>query len=437
MDSRDSAPNTDTETDRDTTTTTAEPAPETTDARSTATTIASTTTFRPTAATETVAANEGSTSKLAPADGEAGEQFGRSIAIQDDTALVGAPHDDVSGRSESGAVYWYERSGATWEARGKITSGEYEATDQFGWAVDIAGDWAFIGAIGHKGAVFVFTREDGGWRQQRKLTASDGNLGDNFGKALALDTDRAIIGAPQDADPFGTNGGAVYVFEKISGQWAEAGKLLPSEGNQRDLFGKSVAISGDVALVGAYGNEAGHDGNGGAAYVFRFETGTWEEIARIRPEAIASVDNFGRAVTVEDDRALISGLVEDDEGNRRDAAFIFERSGEGWRETAQLTPPTEDTTGDPGKSVALDGDRALLGAYMNDTAKGDRSGSTYVFERENGIWQRRASLVPADGDRGDYFGRALAAENGTAIVGAPLDEDPNGDEGGSAYVFNL
>ena len=145
----------------------------------------------------------------------------------------------------------------------------------FGWSLALLGDTALIGAPDHDapgkdndGAAYVFTRSAGVWSQQQMLTAPDGDFDDLFGDSVALSADRALVGAQCHAVGGVFNAGAAYVFTRSAGWWTQQQMLSAADGATDDQFGRAVALSGDTALMGApYRNTDGQV-NRGAAYVF-------------------------------------------------------------------------------------------------------------------------------------------------------------------------
>jgi hypothetical protein len=206
--------------------------------------------------------------KLMPADGDAGDRFGSGVALDGNTALIGASLDDANGAA-SGSAYVFTRTGDAWSERAKLLATDGKVGDLFGYSVALDGDKALIGAGGDDhngydtGSAYVFTRNGDVWTQQAKISAADGDNGDLFGRSVALHVDTAVIGAWQDQDN-GFRSGSAYVFTRSGSDWIEQVKLLAADGGVWDQFGYSVAVDGDIALIGAPGND-----DNGSAYVFR------------------------------------------------------------------------------------------------------------------------------------------------------------------------
>ena len=194
--------------------------------------------------------------KLLASDGAAGDVFGFEVAVSGDTAVVGAFRDDDKG-TESGSAYVFVRSGTTWTQQAKLLASDGAAGDEFGFSVAVSGDTAVVGAFRdddkgtESGSAYVFVRSGTTWTQQAKLLASDGRLFDIFGISIAVSGDTVVVGASFDDDN-GSASGSAYVFARSGTTWTQQAKLLASDGAFFDTFGTSVAVSGDTAVVGAF-----------------------------------------------------------------------------------------------------------------------------------------------------------------------------------------
>lgn len=278
-----------------------------------------------------------------------------------------------------------------------------------------------------------------------KFTAEDGDSNDALGAAVALDGTTAIIGAPADEDPNGDTSGSAYVFERSTGRWRQQAKLVATDGDADDSFGTSVGVADDTALVGAPGDEdptgsGSPSARAGSAYVFQRENGTCRQQAKLVATDRDSEDAFAASVAIVGNNALIGAPFDEDPNGRFDpgrgagSAYVFERSNDTWGQVDKLADD-DGTSGDAfGGTVAYDGDSVLIGAPGNEEPNGQHAGSAYIFERSSSGWNQQAKFAPTGGDAGDLFG-AVALDGPTALVGAPGDEHPNGDSSGSAYVF--
>jgi hypothetical protein len=228
-------------------------------------------------------------------------QFGCSVAIYDDYAIVGAFHEDA-GIVDSGVAYIFRRYQSTWLKETSITPGDRAAYDLFGYAVDIYGNFAIVGSyqedneVSNQGAAYIFQKDGANWTQMAKLTASDRGSSDNFGYAVSIFGDYAIIGTPYDDDN-GTNSGSAYIFHRDSTTWSESAKLTASDGRANDYFGFDVSIHNDIAIVGAYANDA-NTTDSGAAYIFQRNGATWTQIQKLTHNDPSASDYFGYQVDV-------------------------------------------------------------------------------------------------------------------------------------------
>ncbi|HRI71087.1 MAG TPA: FG-GAP repeat protein, partial [Polyangium sp.] len=251
--------------------------------------------------------------KLTSSDGAAQDDFGWAIALSGDTALIAARSDDIGGNGDQGAVYVFARNGTMWTEQTKLVASDGAANDYFGSSVALSGDTALIAAPGvdtgpnvDNGAVYVFARNGTTWTEQTKLVASDGNTRDFFGWSVALSDDTALIGA-SNVSVTGNNGqGSAYVFVRNGTTWTEQTKLIASDGAAGDRFGASVALSVDTALIGAYNTYAGTNIELGSAYVFVRNGATWTEQAELIASDRQKGDSFGRSLALSGDTAVIS-----------------------------------------------------------------------------------------------------------------------------------
>ena len=277
--------------------------------------------------------------------------------------------------------------------------------------------------------------------QSAKLTASDGGTLDQFGHAVGISGDTVVVGAK------GNNGfrGAVYVFEKPEGGWAnmtETAKLTASDAAASDVFGTSVAVSGDTVVVGAPG-DADYGYKSGSAYVFEKPLNGWSDMtqtAKLSAEYNAAYDDFGRSVAISGDTAVVGAAGDDIDYAGQGSAYIFVRPAGGWidmNQTARLTAADAAELDFLGAFVSISADTVVVGAPNVDITNGVTYydvGRAYVFAKPAGGWThmtQTARLTADDGAANDELGCSVAISGDTAVIGAW------GSDGyvGSAYVF--
>ena len=281
------------------------------------------------------------------------------------------------------------------------------------------------------GAAFVLglpptALADDVWLETAKLE-DPGAAGFGYGYGLALEGDTLVVGHTG----FGDGGGA-FVFERdVNGSWSVVQELTAPDGAVDDNFGDAVGLSGDMLVIGAWGDDDLGDYSG-SAYVFeRDGEGTWELTAKLKASDGDNPDRFGIAVALESDLLLVGAHTDNQQGFSSGSAYVFERDLDGqWVETAKLLAPGGGPNDLFGTAVAVSGETLLVGASENLTP-----GSAYVFERDpEGGWMPTAKLTQSDGDDNDDFGAGLAIDGDTIVVGAWLDDDL-GSNSGSLYVF--
>jgi hypothetical protein len=383
--------------------------------------------------------------QLTAGDGAIGDHFGYSVALAGNTALVGAPVDDVGAALNQGSAYVFTRSGASWSQQARLTAGDGAASDFFGTSVALAGDTALVGAylddVGaalNQGSAYVFTRSGTSWTQQARLTAGDGGAGDHFGYSVALAGDTALVGAYADGVGAAVNQGSAYVFTRSGANWSQQAQLTAGDGAASDLFAYSVALAGDTALVGAPADDVGTALNQGSAYVFTRSGTNWSRQGQLTAGDGAANDQFACAVALTGDTALVGAYLDAvGAALSQGSAYVFTRSGASWSQQAQLTAGDGATGDDFGYSVALAGDTALVGAYLDDVGAALNQGSAYVFTRSGTSWTQQAHLTAGDGSANDSFGYFVALVGDTALLGAYADDVGGAIEHGSAYAFLL
>jgi len=384
------------------------------------------------------------TQKITASDVAAGDQFGYSVAISGNTAIVGKP----TGGSSSGSAYIFEFVDSSWTQTAKLTSSDAGDGGAFGASVAISGDTVIVGDRGAdglfgSGAAYIFEKPISGWTtatETAKLTASDGAMGDQVGASVSISGDTAIVGAGNDDDA-GEDSGSAYIFVKPMSGWIDAtqtAKLTASDGASQDLFGSSVAISGDTAIVGAWKDGVGK----GSAYIFVKPMSGWidaTQTAKLTASDGISFDLFGLSVAISGDTAIVGSPFGDGADFDTGSAYIFVKPMSGWTtttETAELTA-SDGAVNNVFGSVSISGDTTIVGAE-GDAAL-SQFGAAYIFEKPISGWTtttETTKLTASDGALGDRFGSSVGISS-SAIVGAPLKDDLGSSDSGCAYIFNL
>ena len=384
-------------------------------------------------------------------DSDAGDNFGISAAIDDDQIVIGArfedssgPFADDSGAPDSGAVYVFQRSGGVWFSTGYFKSPNNDAGDQFGRSVAISGNLVVIGAMFEgsnatgvngngadnsapmSGAAYVYYKGVTGWNLEAYLKASNTDANDFFGYAVDISNDTIVVGAYfESSGSAGVNGdgtnnllpsaGAAYVFVRSGTTWNQQAYLKASDPDGQDHYGYAVSISHNTVAVGARSEDSGSTGvNGvqvdssapysGAVYVYVRSGTTWTQQAYVKPSNTGAVDQFGWSVSVLDDRMVVGAYLEDSS-----------QSG---------------VNGDGTNDLAVD------------------SGAAYVFERSGTTWWQTGYVKSTFAEAGDYFGYTVDLTADYLVIGATREDsagvgvngyvgDNSAAEAGAAYIYDL
>ena len=417
--------------------------------------------------------------KLSAKDRASSDNFGYSVAIDGEFAIVGAPYnsyDTIGSKSVSwaGAAYIFKLENNSWIQQAKIVANDRASNDNFGLSVAISGNKAIVGAyknstdvnnlntISASGSAYVFKFENNVWKQEAKLVAKDRGVNDLFGYSVGISNNYAIIGAYNDAeDSNGQNtlavSGSAYVFKFESNNWIEQTKVVPNDRALYDSFGFSVAIDGDNAIVASYKDDEDNNGsntlaNSGSAYIFSLVNNNWIQTAKLTASDRAANDLFGISVSISKNRAIVGSYQDDEDANnlnsKADAgsAYIYILENNLWRQEAKIVAKDRGIGDFFGISVAISNNQIIVSAVRDaDDSNGLNplvtAGSAYIFILENNSWVQKNKITPKDRGLNDYFGKSVAISGNNIIIGAfQEDEDINNtntkSNAGSAYIFN-
>jgi len=363
--------------------------------------------------------------KVTQTRGSIGDEFGISIAIDEDLVAVSAVEDHDDG-AISGSVYLFNRYQGSLLA--KLVPIDGAPNDQFGSSIDMDAGYIAVGAMFDddngiaSGSAYVFSAID--HTQISKLVAEDGTLFDGMGISISVSDGLVAVGAPGDDDR-GIESGSAYVFNAQSGE--QVVKLLAEDGDANDIFGNSIAIHQGVVVVGAAGN-GDLGSNAGAAYLFNANTGT--QLTKLLADDGAALDRFGSTVSIFDGIVAIGAPGDSDLGANSGSVYLFDVST--GNQLFKLLADDGDADDLFGSSVAVS-DLILAAGAKQDDVHGENSGSAYLFDVNTG--SQITKLVPPSGLEGDQFGQSIAVQDDIVAVGAHLT-DSDGENSGSAYVFD-
>jgi hypothetical protein len=427
-------------------------------------------------------------------------------AYGEDSGTTGANSTPDESAQDSGAAYVFVRNGTNWTQQAYLKAHQVNAGEWFGRSVAVSGDIVVVGAqyenssttgvnstpdenAPQAGAAYVFVRSGTNWAQQAYLKAHQVDAADWFGRSVAVSGNTVVVGATrEDSSTTGVNGtpdesardsGAAYVFVRSGTNWTQQAYLKAHQVYGIEQFGFSVAISGDTLVVGDYLEDSSTTGvnstpdrsatDAGAAYVFVRSGTNWTQQAYLKAHQVNEGDFFGISVAVSDDTVVVGANLEDSSTTgvnstpdeiggvsfNSGAAYVFVRSGTNWTQQAYLKAHQVTLNDHFGDSVGISGDTVVVGASGEDSGttavnstpeeSASSSGAAYVFVRSGTNWTQQAYLKAHQVNAVDIFGYSVAVSGDTVVVGAVLEDGsttgvnstPNesATDAGAAYVF--
>lgn len=330
-----------------------------------------------------------------------------------------------------------------------ITPSTGTNTQQFGFALAIDGDTMVVGAPyndsngADRGTAWIYSWDAtaGTWNASQQLFASDGENYSRFGWSVAIKGDLIVVGAPFKDTTIGTDSGQIYVFrfDSTTSTWIEEQRLIQSTGANSDKLGTAVAVSGDVVLTGVPYADTKVGANSGAVFVFRYDATThaWaEETELIDPDG-SSGDHAGTSIDYDGNYAVVASANQA-ESTYSDAGSvgIWTASGTTWSQIQELTAPTLQQIAEFGTRVRLSGDVIGVTAPLENQMAGvTASGAAYVFRRVNGVFTFEARLTESTPTAYAKFGTDIALSSDLIVVGANLDDVAGKLDSGAAHTF--
>lgn len=381
------------------------------------------------------AASDAYRQKLLGSTTDAYDRFGYAVDVSGDVAIIGAQEDE-NARSLTGAAFVYRFNGTKWIEQQKLYDPNGEIGDRLGNAVAIEGNLAVVcaeqddNAKGQDaGSAFVFRYNGANWVLEKQLIASDGKAFDRFGYSVAIDGDRIVVGA-REKDGIGTNSGGTYVFRYNGSQWVEEAILQASDMASLDEFGSAVDIDGNTIMVGAQKDPV-NIWNSGSVYVYRFNGTSWVETQRFFAQPAVDLAYFGASLSLDGDTVAVGAAQDDDYVISNGAVHIFRFNGSQWVEAEKLFAPDPKRDAMFGQSVSLDGGTLVVGAPSNVL----RRGSAYVFKKMGDQWVPTRKVVGDAPKDSDLFGCSVSVSGSRVFVGSYYDSQL-ASIAGAAYVFD-
>ncbi len=375
--------------------------------------------------------------RLVAGDPIANGNFGLGVAIDGTTLVIGEENDNERA-ADAGAAYVLELEGGRWVIRDKIMASDGFENAHFGREIAIDKNMMAVSSRAHDQdgnwtrSVYVLERQGNLWQERAHLLPEGYPQYTYFGLAMAVEDGILVVGDWGDDDTV-LDAGAIYIYERIEGQWIRQAKMQAPEPRRDGGFGYDVAINDGVIVVGNQSFDI-HTADRQRVWIIERGSDRWEVRAVLSPSDLSDGDAFGSAVAVDDSSILIGAPGKDVHGRASGAVFVFRRVNDAWEEVALLAPSDGDENDTFGDYLSLDGPLAVISAPNDEDHYGSPRGTAYVFERLGDAWQEVRELGDPHGASFDCFGYGLGVSGSHVVVGVPGES--NGDQTeGAAYAF--
>lgn len=371
-------------------------------------------------------------SKLSQTSDESFDNFGSTVSISGDYILAGAPGQE----NNKGKACIYKRVGKNWNFHICLAAITEEGANitQFGRSVSLSQDYAVVGAsqqsTGKIGVAYIFERESGTWQQTKELKDPDSEVNGNFGSAVSVSDNIIAIGAHSQA---ASKAGKVHIYKRSDANWIPNTTITSDSLTRSRRFGSSVMLSGDYMIIGDYENGPQHEGS---AYVYKHNDDIWTRQDTLKGGTITRNGDYGIAVAISDSYAIVGAMSENHptlkNKKKIGAAYVYRREGEHWHHQAKLTPSNPSSNDNFGSAVSISGNYLMVGTEKYNTSQG----ATHLYKNTQGIWEESFIFEASDGEKQDQFGHATSISEDYLAIGAN-NKSMGNNSLGEVYVYFL
>jgi len=388
---------------------------------------------------------------VTPTLGTTTQMFGRGVSTKGDVMVVGSYGDDTNASNAGAAyVYRFNSTTASWVYEAQLMPSDPEATAYFGFQTAVDGDVAVVTAHYEDnakgtdaGAAYVFRRNTstGVWSQEQKLIPSVGAASDYFGQTVALVGNVLLVGAPSADTANGVDAGLVYVYRWKNSivKWVEETTLVDPDGAASDFAGTGLAFDGTTAVVGCPNEDISSIWDCGAASVWSVSGTTWTHNQEIKATTTQYYAGFGSSVGVSGNEIVVGAKAYDATGSTDGGAcYFFSKSGATWSQTGFFPNPDPVNYDYFGAAAAMSGKLAVVGSSADNAFARSDSGMAYTFRKGKGStgWFLDQDLAASDGNVNDYFAVSLACSDEHIVLGASHNDTAAGTDWGVVYGFD-
>ncbi|MFN6501537.1 MAG: LamG-like jellyroll fold domain-containing protein [Nostoc sp. DedQUE01] len=382
--------------------------------------------------------------KLQPADLKSESYFGEETALSGEWAIAGARKADRADIQDAGIAYAFQLQNQMWLQKQQLQPNDTRVGDQFGSAVAMSQQWAIIGArkadygiIKDVGAAYIYQLADGIWQQKQKLQPSDLNVNSFFGKGIAINGNWAIIGASHAKSTTIQDAGAAYVFYLENGVWQQKQKLQPEDLGFNQCFCNVIAMTSEWAIIGGGDRYTSASiKRPGGAYIYHLENGVWQQKQKLNSPRPGINDLFGYSVAISGEYAFV-GAVNTPLTNilGTGSVYIYKLIEGVWQPQQLLQPSQPKYCAFFGATVAIANDIAVIGSTRADSSKLKATGDAHIFKLEKGVWQLKEKLQPTDLHYESYFGFSTPTDREWIFTTAAWANTSTAKRVGAVYVF--
>ncbi len=359
--------------------------------------------------------------------GAAGDNFGNSVSVSGNFAVVGDYGDDVGANVDQGSASVYQYNGSGWVLMQQLIDPTGAAGDYFGTSVSISGNFIIVSAYAddansfnlNEGSASIYKYNGSSWVFMQKLIDANGGLFAYFGYSVSISGNYAIVGAYNDDVGSNADQGSASIFQYNGSSWVLMQKITDATGGASYNFGNSVSISGNFAIVGAYHEPVGNYYNLGSASIFQYNGANWVLKQKLfNTGTLPSSVYFGTAVSISGNYAVVSTYV--DYGLSKGTATVYQYANNTWSLMQKITDPNLVSQDYFGISVTLSGDYLIIGAYHDDVGANTDQGSADIYYRLGNAWGKLQTVSDPIGAAGDLFGISAAIDGTTKrfLIGA-------------------
>jgi hypothetical protein len=382
--------------------------------------------------------NEGIDIRLSPLDGLPSDNFGCSVSISSEYAVIGSSQDNIKGKEQQGSAYIFHKVNGIWKEEFKLVALDGEAMDNFGCSVFIWGDYVIVGASGDEiegksgqGSAYIFQRTGNNWIQKSKLISPFGRNNDFFGISVAISANYAIIGSPLDDSGGTINQGAAYIFKKINEKWLFESVLYANDASRKDYygygfkFGCSVSLSDDFAVIGSYEDDIDTNKHQGSAYIFKRVGTEWIERSKLIANDGARGDYFGWRVSIFNDFVAIGSLRKSShEYQHQGSVYIFKNQDDSWIQSQKLASVDGVESGCFGYDLAISENYLIISSLARKKSTNQsEQGIVYVYQKSENEWKYiRQIIEPDTGDSDFPVGVKVGIWGNDFLVGSLVNE---------------